>query len=108
MRSKNQLLMLLPIYLILTVGLTVLPRERNVSKVSMRSAQQDDCEKSHPWQHKVNGECVDKPDVHHYHGHHDPGAGETCWIECLCRDDQTPSGNDCGACSFVGTVCIGN
>jgi|ERR1700682_5974377 len=68
--------------------------------------EQDECERQHPWQHKVNGACVDKPGVVHYHGNHSPEAGERCWIECLCRRGEYPSGNTCGPCSYVGTVCL--
>src|SRR5205085_1036066 len=68
--------------------------------------QQDECEKAHPWQHKVNGECVDKPHVAHYHGDHNPEPGEQCWIECLCRRGESPGAGSCGSCSYSGTVCI--
>ena len=82
-------------------------RENRTSASSLVVVQEkDECEKAHPWQHKVNGECVDKPDVHHYHGDHSPESGEECWIECLCHKGQYPSGNSCSPCSYVGTVCI--
>jgi hypothetical protein len=78
----------------------------SVSSGDVVAQQQDDCEKAHPWQHKVDGECVDKPGVTHYHGNHSPEPQEECWIECLCRQGELPSGNSCAPCSYVGTVCI--
>src|SRR5258707_5284219 len=109
MRATNRFSLILPFCLFLAVGITVLPRARGFSPPIIEAEQEDDCEKAHPWQHKVDGKCVDKPHVHHYEGqHHDPGAGETCWIECWCRDGQSPGSVDCGSCSFAGTVCVAN
>jgi hypothetical protein len=96
----------------LVFGLAIYPfpthvaRENRTAAASLVVAQEDECEKAHPWQHKVDGKCVDKPHVTHYHGDHNPGEGEECWIECLCYEGQAPSGNGCGSCSYVGTVCI--
>ena len=81
-------------------------RDKRASVSVAAVAQRDECEKAHPWQHTVNGECVDKPHVTHYHGDHSPGPGEACWIECLCDEGESPSGNSCGPCSYMGTVCI--
>jgi hypothetical protein len=66
---------------------------------------QDTCK---PWQYRdENGDCVDKPHAHHFHGeHHEAEAGEECWVECLCEEGQYPGGDSCAPCSFVGTVCI--
>ena len=49
----------------------------------------------------------DKPHVHHHHHvHYEPEGGEQCWIKNVICKGIYPSGNDCGACSFVGTVCM--
>jgi len=74
------------------------------------SLAQSDRDRCDPWQYRDdNGDCVDRPHVHHHlHVHYEPDAGEQCWIECMCEEGTYPSGNDCGGCSFVGTVCIGN
>jgi len=74
---------------------------------SLMAQQQEKKDECKPWQMKdENGNCVDRPNTHHYHGHsHQPEPGETCWVECLCHDGERPSGNDCSPCSFVGTVC---
>jgi hypothetical protein len=71
---------------------------------------QSDENRCYPWQYRDdNDECVDRPHVIHFHGeHHPPETGEQCWIECMCEGETYPSGNDCGACSFLGTVCIRN
>jgi len=67
---------------------------------------QDQCD---PWQYRdENGDCVDKPHVHHYHAHtHMPESGEQCWVECLCERGTYPASDNCAPCEFVGTVCIG-
>jgi hypothetical protein len=69
---------------------------------------QSDQNRCYPWQYRDdNGDCVDRPHVIHIQGErHQPETGEQCWIECMCEEGTYPSGNDCGACSFVGTVCI--
>ena len=69
------------------------------------NTDQDQCNE---WQYRdENGDCVDKEHVHHhYHAHYDPEASEQCWIECMCEEGTSPSGDDCGPCSFVGTVCM--
>ena len=70
--------------------------------------QQKDQKECEPWQHRnANGDCVDRPHVHHYHGeHHAPDGGEECWVECLCEVGTYPTADTCAPCSFVGTVCI--
>jgi hypothetical protein len=75
-----------------------------------QESQQSEEDRCYPWQYRDDhGDCVDRPHVIHFHGEHHPSeAGEQCWIECLCEEGTYPSGNDCGACSFVGTVCIRN
>jgi hypothetical protein len=72
-----------------------------------RQKDQTEC---NPWQYRDhNGDCVDKPDVHHFHGHaHDPGSGEQCWVECLCEIGTFPGSDSCAPCEFVGTVCLGH
>ena len=74
---------------------------------SLQASNTDDCH-CYEWQYcDENGDCTDKPHVHHhYHVHYEPEGGEQCWIECMCQEGTYPSGNDCGACSFVGTVCM--
>jgi hypothetical protein len=64
--------------------------------------------KCRPWEEwDANAQrCVDKPHVNHYHGSHDPGGGEECWDECLCREGTYPGPNSCSPCSYEGTVCI--
>jgi len=65
--------------------------------------QKDECP---PLQHKnANGECVDDPNVIHYHGSHNPLPGETCYAECLCYEGQYPINDNCSPCSYVGVVC---
>ena len=73
-----------------------------------QQTRQKDQDKCDPWQYRdENGDCVDKPHVHHFHGeHHDAEGGEECWVECLCEEAQSPAGDSCAPCSFVGTVCI--
>ncbi len=67
---------------------------------------QDKDEECHPWQHKdENGNCVDNSNVTHHHGHYEPQPGETCWVECLCEEGQSPSDSSCSPCSYVGMVC---
>lgn len=86
---------------------TPLARENRAWTASSPVVQEEDkCEKAHPWQHTVDGKCVDKPNVTHYHGDHSPGSGEECWIECLCYEGQYPGNNSCSPCSYVGTVCV--
>jgi hypothetical protein len=77
-----------------------------VPAVSEQAEQQDSCEQEHPWQHTVNGKCVDKPGTIHHSGDYEPVAGEECWVECLCYEGQYPTGESCSPCSFVGMVCI--
>jgi hypothetical protein len=74
---------------------------------SLGQSDQDKCD---PWQYRdENGDCVDKPHVHHhYHAHYEPEAGEQCWVECMCEEGTYPGGDNCAPCSFVGTVCIGD
>lgn len=73
----------------------------------LRDRNQNECD---PWQYRdEDGDCVDKPDVHHFHGqHHDAGSAEQCWVECLCRIGTFPASDSCAPCEFVGTVCIGH
>ena len=74
-----------------------------------RLMAQNDQEKCKPWQYRDDdGDCVDKPDVIHHHGHYEPHSGEQCWVECLCRDGQYPGGDSCSPCSYEGIVCIGH
>jgi hypothetical protein len=73
-----------------------------------QQSQGTDQDRCYEWQYRdENGNCVDKQHVHHhYHTHYEPEGGEQCWIECMCEEGTSPSGDDCGACSFVGTVCM--
>src|SRR5258707_179814 len=73
--------------------------------VSFGRSDQDKCD---PWQYRdENGDCVDRPHVHHHPDvHYEPAGSEQCWVECMCEEGSYPSGNDCGPCSFVGTVCM--
>jgi len=80
------------------------PVTRTASAAS-ETENQDDCEAEHPWQHKVDGSCVDKPDTVHHSGDYEPSPGEQCWVECLCYEEQRPSSESCSPCSYVGTVC---
>ena len=82
----------------------------NQAAASLRLVTQqkkDECEEKKPWQHKVNGECVDKPGtIHHNDRNYQRQPSEECWIECLCYDGQNMSGDGCGSCSFVSIVCV--
>lgn len=87
--------------LFLVIAMTTLPHPQ-VTRSMADQEQKDECEKAHPWQHKVNGECVDKPGVCHNCGQ---PSGYNCWVECLCREGQYPANDSCSPCSRVGTVC---
>jgi hypothetical protein len=73
----------------------------------VRQRDQNECS---PWQYRdKDGDCVDKPDVHHFHSqHHEAGSGEQCWVECLCEVGTFPASSTCAPCEFVGTVCLGH
>ena len=74
-----------------------------------RLMAQNDQEECKPWQYRDDdGDCVDKPNVIHHQGDYEPHSGQQCWVECLCRDGQYPSGDNCSPCSYVGIVCIGH
>src|SRR5947207_2141087 len=66
---------------------------------------QRDQDKCQPWQRRdKDGDCVDNPGTVHHGGNYVPGPGQQCWVECLCREGQYPSGSSCSPCSFVGMV----
>jgi hypothetical protein len=71
---------------------------------------QSDENRCYPWQYRDdNGHRVDMPHVIHFQDEHHPAeTGEQYWIQCMCEEETCPSGDDCGACSFLGTVCIRN
>jgi len=74
------------------------------SRTATPQKQKDECK---PWQQKdKNDNCVDKPGAIHHGVDYAPSPGETCWVECLCREGLYPQGNSCSPCSKVGVVCI--
>jgi len=104
---KSRFIFLFLVLAVSTISLPVLRYGRTIraSNAPINKIQPDE-ERCQPWQYRdEDGHCKDRPGVHHHHGHYDPQPGETCWIECLCREGQAPSGNSCGSCSFVGMVC---
>ena len=101
--THNRFSILLPISLFIAIGFTTMPNSKSPSP--HLQDQKDECEKKHPWQHKVNGQCVDKPGVCRNCGQPE---GYECWVECLCREGEYPANESCAPCSRVGTVCAPN
>lgn len=92
----------------LTVSVPHLALHRVTKTTDHQASQgQDDKNQCHPWQEKdKNDNCVDKPGVEHHHGHYEPQKGEKCWVECLCKEGESPADSSCAPCSYVGVVCM--
>jgi len=107
MRLGKRIILAAMLTAVIVVVLPVLPARILTIRAQVTYAEESTREKCRPWQHKdENDKCVDDVGAIHLGPGSSPPPGKQCWVECECRDGQSPGSGNCGSCSNIGIVCL--